>query len=343
MNNNDILKNHPGLDKEDIKHILSGELSLEEKLSEDLEELEILDGPIELSEIDFSSPLIYPRDKHLLDENDFRARIEHIIVEEGVKELEDSVFWRCFSLKKIELPDSLISIGMEAFSACSSLTEIILPSGLQEIGYKAFYNCSKLSSIFIPKSVIHMGRSIFENCSSIVIYIEADKKPEGWNGLWNLRGDGEIYTKNVIWGYKLDPLTEDIDYRDVYDSLHASDKPTLGPIFILEDGSFSNINPTGTHSEIFGDEYYESDDFFFMEDEFNLIKASGGNRFEPYPYIDLWTVPNRRQKDAIITWMYFLIEKGKKELQVNTPNTNDTYDLGNELPEDIYKNIIRNL
>lgn len=50
MNNNDILKNHPGLDKEDVKHILSGELSLEENISEDLEELEIFDGPIELSD-----------------------------------------------------------------------------------------------------------------------------------------------------------------------------------------------------------------------------------------------------------------------------------------------------
>lgn len=44
-------------------------------------------------------------------------------------------------LKVVKLPDSLKTIGNNAFNKCTKLTTINLPDGLQEIKMRAFHNC----------------------------------------------------------------------------------------------------------------------------------------------------------------------------------------------------------
>lgn len=153
----------------------------------------------------------------------------------------------------------------------------------------------------------------------------------------------------------IDPsnLEEDINHREVYKSLTFSDTPKLGPIFISRDGEFVNVNPEGAHSEIFGDEDYSGDDYYTLHDAFGLIKANSGNKMEPFAYIDIWVVPNPAQKKAIIDWMYFLIENGRKNIQINTPwmsktgdfssDSNKIYSLESDIPEDIYDDVVRSL
>jgi hypothetical protein len=143
--------------------------------------------------------------------------------------------------------------------------------------------------------------------------------------------------------YSTRVLKEDIDHEEIYDSLTFSNEPDKGPIFISGDGMFSNIGKSSFHSKIFDGEDYEADDYYILHDDFNLIKANGGNRFEPFAYIDLWKRPNPAQKKAIISWMYYLLEWNMFKLQVNTSQNNETYNLLEMIPEDVYRDIIRNL
>ena len=136
---------------------------------------------------------------------------------------------------------------------------------------------------------------------------------------------------------------EDINHREVYKSLTFSDNPERGPIFISREGKFANIGRFVTHAKIFDGQDYEGDDYYVLHDAFDLIKANGGNRFEPFAYIDLWSTPNPAQKKAIITWMYYLLEWNMFKLQVNTSQNNETYNLLEMIPEDVYRDIIRNL
>ena len=138
-------------------------------------------------------------------------------------------------------------------------------------------------------------------------------------------------------------IKEDIDHREVYKSLTFSDNPERGPIFISREGKFANIGRFVTHAKIFDGQDYEGDDYYVLHDAYDLIKANGGNKFEPFAYIDLWKIPNPAQKKAIITWMYYLIEWGMYTLQVNTSSSNETYNLTNKIPEDIYDEITRGL
>lgn len=56
-------------------------------------------------------------------------------------------FKGCTSLKTIEIPDSVTSIGYEAFANCKSLESIHLPDGVTNIGDLAFARCFALKDV----------------------------------------------------------------------------------------------------------------------------------------------------------------------------------------------------
>jgi hypothetical protein len=71
------------------------------------------------------------------------------------------------------IPDSVFSIGIEAFSQCKGLTSIKIPTTLKEIGCMAFENCFSLTSVTLPASIEEIGFRCFSNCKNLKsIYIQ---------------------------------------------------------------------------------------------------------------------------------------------------------------------------
>ncbi len=66
-----------------------------------------------------------------------------------------------------EIPDSVHTIGFDAFNNCRYLTSIIIPFSVTSIERDAFKYCSNLTSITIPSSVIYIGSYAFHDCSSL--------------------------------------------------------------------------------------------------------------------------------------------------------------------------------
>ena len=73
----------------------------------------------------------------------------------------------CYSLTSVTIPDSITSIGEDAFADCSSLTSVTIPDSVTSIGDSAFCNCSSLTSVTIPDSVTSIWDSAFDGCSSL--------------------------------------------------------------------------------------------------------------------------------------------------------------------------------
>ena len=69
--------------------------------------------------------------------------------------------------KNTEIPNTVTSIGVEAFMKCMGLSSIEIPNSVTSIGDCAFYNCSALTSIEIPNSVASIGEGAFSNCYSL--------------------------------------------------------------------------------------------------------------------------------------------------------------------------------
>lgn len=78
----------------------------------------------------------------------------------------------CFSSSNIKtvyvkLPDTVTTIGFQAFYQNATLTTIVLPEGLTKIDSEAFAECTSLSNITLPNSLTIIGDSAFQECTSL--------------------------------------------------------------------------------------------------------------------------------------------------------------------------------
>jgi len=65
------------------------------------------------------------------------------------------------------IPNSVKSIGVNAFASCSGLTSVTIGNSVTNIGDFAFYDCTGLTSVTIPDSVTSIGDSAFESCDGL--------------------------------------------------------------------------------------------------------------------------------------------------------------------------------
>ena len=83
-----------------------------------------------------------------------------------VTEIDTSAFANCSELTSVTLPNTITTIGRNAFYN-SSLTSITLPDSLMSIGNSAFANCSELTSVKFSENLQTIGDSAFANCTEL--------------------------------------------------------------------------------------------------------------------------------------------------------------------------------
>ncbi len=69
------------------------------------------------------------------------------------------------AIGEIELPNSLVSIGLRAFENCSAITKIVIPKSVRAIGEYAFSGCTSLGSVTVYDGLEELGLDIFSGCT----------------------------------------------------------------------------------------------------------------------------------------------------------------------------------
>ena len=98
--------------------------------------------------------------------NTLIAGCKATVIPNSVTSIGDQAFWDCSGLTSITIPNSVTSIGDRAF-AFSGLTSITIPNSVTSIGDWAFGSCSGLTSVTIPNSVTSIGEGAFQFCSGL--------------------------------------------------------------------------------------------------------------------------------------------------------------------------------
>lgn len=90
-----------------------------------------------------------------------------LIIPDTVKTIGKNAFTGCASIKSLTLPRRLQSMGDGAFAGCSGIESINIPETITQIPGGAFRQCDHLTSINIPDSVTSIGDYAFYQCTSL--------------------------------------------------------------------------------------------------------------------------------------------------------------------------------
>lgn len=90
-----------------------------------------------------------------------------VVIPESITTLGKNAFRANRSLTQVTIPSTISVIGQGAFSMCESLTSVVIPEGVSQISTDAFNDCESLASVTFPESLTTIGSNAFADCTAL--------------------------------------------------------------------------------------------------------------------------------------------------------------------------------
>lgn len=95
----------------------------------------------------------------------------------AVTAINDEAFRSCDFLKRVVIPNTVITIGTSAFENCNGLREVIIGNSVVSIGNSAFRDCYYLNRVTLGNSVVSIGDYAFAHNMPVPPYYDSDVVP----------------------------------------------------------------------------------------------------------------------------------------------------------------------
>jgi hypothetical protein len=92
--------------------------------------------------------------------------------------IDHYAFYTCRGLTAVTIPNSVTTIGLEAFAYCSDLTDVTIGNSVTTIGAWAFSYCSGLTNVTIGNSVTTIGSGAFGFCTGLTVVTNLRATPQ---------------------------------------------------------------------------------------------------------------------------------------------------------------------
>ena len=131
--------------------------------------------------------------------NNLIVGCKNTIIPNSVTSIGRNAFYGCSGLTSVAIPNSVTSIGGGAFCFCSGLTSVTIPNSVTSIGGYAFCDCSGLTSVTIPNSVTSIGVYAFCDCSGLTsVTIPNSVTSIGYRAFANCSGLTSVTIPNSV-------------------------------------------------------------------------------------------------------------------------------------------------
>ena len=101
--------------------------------------------------------------------NELTFGCKNTVIPNTVTSIGNNAFKGITGMTSVNIPDSVVSIGDNAFALCFDLTgDLVIPNSVTHIGESAFFQCEGLNGkLVIGESVSYIGDWAFRRCSHI--------------------------------------------------------------------------------------------------------------------------------------------------------------------------------
>jgi len=131
------------------------------------------------------------------------SEITELTIPNSVTTIGNNAFYDCSGLTSVTIPNSVTSIGNYAFSNCSGLTSVTIGNSVTSIGDRAFYGCDNLSEVFClaltPPSIYY---DTFKSYDATLFVpkgsVNAYKATSYWKNFTNIVGIDSVLPGNTF-------------------------------------------------------------------------------------------------------------------------------------------------